>query len=190
MALRDILLDVQDDNLDALRKFSGASVVSNKLTTEGDKKSKGVLYSRILVNPKVQYANFEVTNYDDIAGAILKKIKQKREEVDFENSLFARSFLTPELGMEFKTKSASAMQSNGSIILPPIILRSETDTKIQLRDVYLICHASGVIIPAIKDASKLPSESMLNLLYQLQSKQYVNNDNFMEIAAEYTSSLL
>jgi len=149
-------------------------------------------HDRVLVCPRQQMTNTGIGDLDGFAkmvygmasAALNSKTHSASNVTNLHETMFSRSFMTPEIGRKFHLLATTASKKHRlerPIILPPLILRSEINFTFDLPHMIIVCCSSGPMIPILRLSSVPACEQTILYLYSLHSLEYMNQINFVQI---------
>lgn len=104
---------------------------------------------------------------------------------ELDNTLFIKSFEDTSVGLHFYNlacNTARSHQIDGSIIMPPLILRADATSVIKFSNgLYLCLFADGPVIPIVPKHLIPKLQTFIKGLYRLESEDFLTTENFNEL---------
>eukprot|EP01047_Picozoa_sp_COSAG01_P008366 COSAG01_NODE_330_length_18723_cov_96.763155_5_plen_201_part_00 len=163
-----------------LKKNTANSFETNIVPDLPEDNSKVEKQMEILKHPSKQAQILGAENPAKLGFLLFEKIKHLKKKKPFDTSLFCRSFANKVISNNYHThviKNAEHHKIKNTMILPPLLVRSNESVILKYGSIYLVCHEFGPVIP-LCSAHTLPKQQLLQDLYSKTSYEFLNASNF------------
>lgn len=143
-----------------------------------------------MISTKIQLSNANVVCAKKLGERILSLYsKHSQLKTKLTKSLFEKSFQNTESydiyqQLVRKVSEKYIINDNNEIliILPPIILRSNSNFVLRYKKMIIIFELNGPIIPVITESCLKECQEFITHLYRIHSEQFIGNYNqFMKM---------